>query len=162
MDEAYLPSGLTKDMIPNRALMPVLVTESGDKVPICDLLLIDPTTLIQDLQIQPSWQAAVSYQCTLQEVRVSRLEREVDKTEAQLSIDHRNKIKAATGKAPGVETVKSYVLSDPILTNVQNKLFEAREKLGAWKAAISALHARRECMINMGAEVRIDKKATAG
>lgn len=145
---------------PATQLLPVLRNDEGHKVPLSALLKIDPSDMISELRVQAAWQAVISYQTTRQEVKVSRLKREVDKIEAGLFIEYRAGVAAKTTRAPGVELIKSYVAVDPRLTSAQDKLFAAEEELGAWKAAISAMHARRECLINMGADLRIDKKGS--
>jgi len=146
------------DYLPAPELLPILTAGNGSKIPVRDLLRIDPNNLVHEFQIHPNWQASIAWHTSLQEVAVSRLERDIDRMEAHLYIRERTRLTASGGRAPGVELVKAYVTVDPALVELQDRLFREREKLGAWKAAANAVYARRECLINMGAETRLDRK----
>lgn len=163
-DETVSPPGYLSNeemnaWLPKAQLLPVLMSENNERIPLSDLLRIDPASMVMELRVQSSWQAVISYRCMMQEVVVQRAERDLDRTEATLFIEFRGTLAAKGAKVPSAELVKSYVATDPRLIRAQDALFAAKEKLAAWKSAMQAMHARRECLINMGAEVRIDKKS---
>ncbi len=146
------------DYLPAEVLLPILTASNGSRIPVRDLLRIDPNNLVHEFQIHPNWQATIAWQTSLQEVKVARLDRDVERLEASLYIRERSRMTAEGKKTPGVELIKSYVTVDPALRDLQDRLFDEKEKLGAWKAAANAVYARRECLINMGAETRLDRK----
>lgn len=147
--------------LPATQLLPVLKSESGHGIPLRDLLKIDPQNLIMDFQIHPNWQATIAWQTTRQEVRTQRAKRDLGRAEALVFQEHRARLMGASARSPGVDLVNSYVVLDPRVIAAQDQLFAEEEKLGAWKAATGAMYARRECLINMGAEVRLERKSGA-
>ncbi len=145
--------------LPATQLLPVLMSESGHGIPLRDLLKIDPQNMIMDFQIHPNWQATIAWQTSRQEIRTQRAKRDLGRAEALVFQDHRSRLMGTTTRAPGVDLVNSYVVLDPRVIEAQDRLFAEEEKLGAWKAATGAMYARRECLINMGAEVRLERKS---
>ncbi len=145
--------------LPATQLLPVLKSESGHGIPLRDLLKLDPQDMIAAFQIHPNWQATIAWQTTRQEVRTQRAKRDLGRAEALVFQEHRSRLMGASARSPGVDLVNSYVVLDPRVIAAQDQLFAEEEKLGAWKAATGAMYARRECLINMGAEVRLERKS---
>jgi hypothetical protein len=146
------------DYLPDPALIPKLTTESGRKIPLNALLRIDPENLIQEYELQSPWTAVLQYEYGLVELNIEKKEREIKEVEAEVFLKTRERLRLG-GKAPNEATIKANVVIDERIKDLYKQLFFLKEQANALSAARNAFLTRKDMLISLGAEVRLDKKS---
>jgi hypothetical protein len=148
-----------KDYLPHSSLIPKLTTANGEKIPLGALLKIDPENLIQEYELQAPWMAVLQYEHGLIELKIDRKEREIKEAEAESFLKIRERLRLG-GKVPNEATIKANMVVDERIKALYRDLFSLRDQEVALTAARVAFNARKEMLISLGAEVRLDKKGS--
>jgi hypothetical protein len=148
---------MKEDYLPNHTLIPKLATASGVKIPLNALLRIDPENLIQEYELQAPWMAVLQYEYGLVELDIERKEREIKEAEATVFLKTRERLRLG-GKAPNEATIKANVIIDDHIKDLYSQLFSLKEQANVLSAARSSFLTRKDMLISLGAEVRLDKK----
>lgn len=143
---------------PTKRELPVLKTRTGRVVPIKELLRLDQQNLADDYELQAPWSAVIQDICGSFKVQLERQERAVKRTEARKFLSYRDS--GAGGKAPSVDVVKALVASDPEVEEEFQKLFELQEQYEAAMAVNMAMQARKDMLVNLGADVRLSRRGS--
>ena len=138
-------------------MLPKVTTEDGKEIPLKALLTIDPDDLVSEYELQSPWMAVLQYEFGKIELRIERKEREIKEVEAEVFISVRDRLRLG-GKAPNEATIKANVVVDEQIKKLYAELFALKEKAVALSAARLAFLARKEMLISLGAEVRMDRK----
>ena len=146
------------DHLPHQSLIPRLKTSNGDKIPLSALLRIDPEDLIREYELQAPWMAVIQYEYGLIELRIERKEREIKEVEAAVFLRTRDRLRLGN-KIPNEATIKANVVVDDAIKALYVELFQLKEQVVALTAARTAFLARKDMLISLGAEVRLDKKS---
>ena len=124
-----------------------------------DLLKIDPENLLNEYEVQAGWESVVTYHHALARTRIAIAERNIKELEAELFLDFRSRLKGESSRLPSVDVLKAMVTDSKSVREAYQKLSE----LMLWESQLSALRlgfqCKRDMLINMGAELRIDKKS---
>lgn len=147
-----------KDYLPSPSLIPKLTTASGNKIPLNALLRIDPENLVQEYELQSPWMAVLQYEYGLVELRIEKKEREIKEAEAEVFLRTRERLRLG-GKAPNEATIKANVVVDERIKELYEQLFSLKEQANVLGAARNAFLTRKDMLISLGAEVRLDKKS---
>jgi hypothetical protein len=147
-----------KEYLPHPSLIPKLTTSSGEKIPLGALLKIEPENLVQEYELQAPWMAVLQYEYGLIELKIERKEREIKEIEAEVFLSTRERLRLG-GKAPNEATIKANMVTDDRVRALHRDLFFLKEQEVVLTAARMAFNARKEMLISLGAEVRLDKKS---
>jgi hypothetical protein len=147
-----------KEYLPHPSLIPKLKTSGGDRIPLSALLRIDPENLIHEYELQSPWMAVLQHEYGLVELQIERKEREIKEAEAEAFLRVREQLRLG-GRVPNEATIKANVTVDERVKSLYQDLFSLREQEVVISAARLAFNARKEMLISLGAEVRLDKKS---
>lgn len=137
---------------------PLLETESGHKIPVYDLLEIQPDKISSYLCEQAEWQAVILFSHGKWKLGVEQLKRRVEEIEAAVYIELHTKM---AGQKATVDLLKSFVIIDDRVKVARNKLREAQKVENAFESMRHAMQTRKDMLIQLGADVRLDKKQSA-
>lgn len=146
------------DYLPHPSLVPKLKTSNGDKIPLNALLKIDPDDLVREYELQAPWMAVIQYEYGLVELRIEKKEREIKEMESAVFLRTRDRLRLGN-KIPNEATIKANVVVDDTIKTLYAELFQLKEQAVALTAARTAFLARKDMLISLGAEVRLDKKS---
>lgn len=145
--------------MPFRKDYPTVLTKSGRKVPVRDLLALDQSRLELEYEIQSPWSAVIQDICTSLQIKVDRLERRIDSLEAKKFLHYRASLQVGP-RPPSNEVVKANVAVDADVEALYEEFFAAREDYEAAAAVRLAFTTRKDMLINLGAEVRLSRKGS--
>lgn len=140
---------------PKKEDLPHLTTEAGNGIPVYDILDINTDHPEYYLRDQTDWQALVSYQHGLAKLRVEHAERNLEETKAEVFIGICNSNK---GTKMTVDYIKSLVTIDDRVKKAKNKIEVAKERESALESMRWAMQTRKEMLIQLGADVRLERK----
>jgi hypothetical protein len=143
---------------PPKASLPVVCGVDGSEIPLYTLLHINPEAVRNDFQHAATWQATVAYAAAVKRLALARLKRRIKKAESVRFLQLRDLMTAKLGKAPSNELVDHNVRVDPKISDLWDEYEALEEESEALESARFALYARREMLISMGAETRLDRK----
>ncbi len=146
------------DYLPHPSLIPKLKTRNGDKIPLNALLTIDPENLVREYELQSPWMAVLQYEYGLVELSIERKEREIKEAESEVFLKTRDRLRLGN-KIPNEATIKANVVVDERIKNLYQELFSLKEQANALSSARNAFLTRKDMLISLGAEVRLDKKS---
>lgn len=145
--------------LPDRRDYPVIMTKSGQKIPIRQLLMLDQDNLDLEYEIQSPWSMVIQDLCSSLSLKVERLERRIDSMEAKKFLHYRSAL--ATGaRPPSVEVVKSHVTIDPEVEALYEELFTVKKEYESVAALKLAFACRKDMLISLGAEIRLGRKGS--
>lgn len=143
---------------PGKDSLPRVQTADGTDIPLNKLLNIDPDAVRADFQHVPGWQAAVAYAASLAKLRVDIKRRKIKEMESAKYIQMREILSDKLEKPPSEALIMHNVNVDPEIRNLYRELFDLERSSGALEAAKYAMYTRRDILIQMGAETRLDRK----
>lgn len=133
--------------------LPELVTETGNKVEVLDLLRVSPDHADAYLCEAADWQALVGHQHGLAKMRVGRLTDKLREVEAAVFIEVFNSKEKIT-----MELVRHYVTVDERVKIARKKLQVAQERETALESLKWAMQTRIQMLIQLNADMRAEKK----
>lgn len=139
-------------------MIPKLKTSDGRVIPLAALIRIEPENLIPEYELQAPWTAVLQYEYGILELLIEKKEREIKETESELFISVRDRLRLGT-RAPNEATIKATVASDQQMKDLYQELFALKEKMIPLNAARVAFNVRKDMLVSLGAEVRLDKKS---
>lgn len=148
----HIPTPSSKDL-------PELLTESGVKIPLQDLLEIEPDKVGLYLSNQAGWQAVIAYSHGKAKLATERLKKRVEEVEAETFISIWRAHKGVKGVT--MDVIKNLVVIDPNYEAARLRYLKAKETELAFETARNAMQVRCEMIIQLGADVRLEKKASA-
>jgi len=140
---------------PDKKDLPYIVTESGSEIPVYDLLDINTDHPEFYLRDQTDWQALISSQHGIAKLRVEHLENKLEETKAEVFVEVS---KASKGLKVTVDYIKSLVIIDDRVKKIKAKIELAREKESALESMRWAMQTRKDMLIQLGADVRLERK----
>jgi len=91
-------------------------------------------------------------------MKAERAKRKIKVAESRRFVSLRDMLESKMGKAPSNEVVSHNVNIDPDICTLYDEYYDLQETADALDSARFALYARREILIQMGAETRLDRK----
>jgi hypothetical protein len=140
---------------PKEEDLPLIVTENGNDIPVYALLDINTDHPEFYLRDQCDWQALVSYQHGLAKLRVEHLE---DRLEAIKAEVYQQITQAHQGSKATVDYIKSLVTTDTRVLGAKSKIQVAKEREMALESMRWAMQTRKEMLIQLGADTRLERK----
>lgn len=147
------------DYLPHSSMMPVVSTFNGERIPFSNLIRIDPDNLIPEYELQAPWAAAIGYSASMKEIEIERVERDIKTTEARSFIAAKKKLDDTKPVPDTLAKARSQVTAE--LEELYEKLFKLKEEAAALVSARISWATRKEMLISLGAETRIDKKSSS-
>lgn len=148
----------TPNYLPAPGMIPKIVTSDGTKIPLSKLLRIDPDGLVQEYELQAPWVAVIQFEYGKVELAVERKERQIKEVEAATLTRTRDRMRLGT-KVPNEATLKAAVVSNEEVKELYQELFSLKDTLNALNAARLAFSVRKDMLVSLGAEVRLDRKS---
>lgn len=143
---------------PHKEDLPLLETESGHKIPVYDILEIQPDKISSYLCEQAEWQGTIQFAHGKWKLVVEQLKRRVDEVEATVYVELHTKF---AGQKATVELLKNLVILDDRVKVAKNKLRDAQQSENAFESMRHAMQTRKDMLIQLGADVRLDKKQSS-
>ena len=138
--------------------LPSIRGVDGSPIPLHTLLHIDPESVRNDFEHAASWQATVAYAAAVKKLAVERKRRDIKKAESRRFLALRDQLERKMGKPPSIDVVNHNVNIDPVVSEMWDEYFDLAAESDALESARFALYARREMLISMGAETRLDRR----
>jgi hypothetical protein len=153
----YMPLRLGRPSVED---LPDVQTESGHEIPIMDLLHVDPDNLPNGMAEQADWQALIGYQHALAVLRREKLDRKLKELEATVSVRVFEEIEEEDGKRPTIAMIDNRVMTNSAVIGLKDKIEVAKLREKSLEVLRSAFQTRKDMLIQLGAEIRLDRKLT--
>ena len=143
------------DYLPSKSCLKDITLRDGTVVPLRSLIRINPDNLVPDYELQAPWMAVIALEYTTIELEIEIKERSIKEMEAAASLRAR---KNSAGTKLTEATVRAKAVNDPEVREAYEELWELKREILPISAARTAFYARKEMLISLGAEVRLDRK----
>lgn len=138
---------------------PEAVTTSGSRIPIDQLLRVDPSNIRPHLETHAAWQAVISHAASVARLKVEISERHIKELESEKFIHYYTILSDKMGKPPSVDVVKHNVANDSEVRHAYKELFARKYKSSQLEDIRFSMHTRKEMLINLSAESRLDRRS---
>jgi hypothetical protein len=147
---------INKFFLPRPEDLPQLRTADGHPIPFAQLLAIDVDNISAEYETHAAWLATIGYASAEAAAYVTKLERKLARLGAQLLFSKTAEAHAA-GLKRTVDAIKAMILIDEEYVALEDELTEAERKAGILKSGLTAFAARRDMLVNLGAEERLNR-----
>lgn len=152
---------------PPELLPPVKI--GNFNVDIAKLLKINPSNMQTEFEMVAGWIGTISYHYSLAKLKVERQERQIKALEADKSRTARSRMVATLAAAaaeakkkvagkPTEAQIKQEWINDPEIRAAYDKLDQTLIYLASLEAARQGLNTKRDMLVNLGAELRRDRR----
>jgi hypothetical protein len=133
---------------------PPIASASGSRIPISELISIDPECIELELEKQSAWSAVIGFAHAQAEADVAAQSRLLSTYRAELAMDLRRNMLRKLGIKPTEGSISDAIDMDETYCEMCDNLNELKRKELMLKVAERAMHSKKEMLINLSASMR--------
>lgn len=140
------------------AEIPQLRSSGGSRIPVVELLRIDPGNLHEAFVNHATWQGFISFQHAEAKLMVARAERMIKQLRAERWLYFKENLEELFSIKATIDSIESAIERDPEVKKAYDALFALEYRERQLDALRSAFLARKDMLVNLGADERAERR----